>query len=101
VWTPMEDPISAEPLDLAFVIAGETPMVCGDANNDGVVNLTDAIYLLNYLFKGGSSPTPYLCVGDANNDDAVNLTDAINILNYLFKGGAEPNLNCCNPTWGR
>jgi hypothetical protein len=101
VWTPLYDPISAEPIDLAFVIAGETPMVCGDANNDGVVNLTDAIYLLNYLFKEGSSPTPYLCVGDVNNDDAVNLTDAIYILNYLFKGSAAPDPDCCNPTWGK
>jgi hypothetical protein len=96
---PLTVPLTQLPLDMAFAITSSVPGICGDANNDEAVNLTDAIYLLNYLFKGGSSPTPYLCVGDVNNDDVTNLTDAIYILNYLFKGGAEPNPDCCNPTW--
>jgi len=27
---------------------------CGDINADGYINLGDAIYLINFLFKGGS-----------------------------------------------
>ena len=65
--------------------------LCGDVNNDGVVNVGDAIYILNYLFKHGPVPVPSMCVGDVNNDELVNIGDAIYILNYLFKGGPPPD----------
>ncbi len=61
----------------------------GDANADGTVALGDAIYILNYLFKGGPDPCP-MEAGDANCDGAAGLGDAIYILNYLFKGGDPP-----------
>jgi hypothetical protein len=77
----------------------EEPYNCGDVNNDGVVNVGDAIYILNYLFKHGPAPVPSLCVGDVNNDDAVNVGDAIYILNWLFKSGPAPDPNCCTPPW--
>jgi hypothetical protein len=61
----------------------------GDPNNDGSVNITDGIYVLNFLFLGGPAPT---CLESANpNDDAsINITDGIYILNYLFLGGPAP-----------
>jgi hypothetical protein len=98
---PLFDPITQQPVDMAFAITGGEPVICGDANNSGAVNLSDAIYLLNYLFKGGPPPVPYMCVGDVNNSDSVNLSDAIYILNYLFKGGPPPDPNCCNPIWAK
>ena len=63
--------------------------VRGDANGDGTIDLGDAIYLLNYLFKNDDPPDP-LEAGDANCDDIVNVNDAIYILNYLFRGGDPP-----------
>lgn len=65
--------------------------VCGDANGDEAINLADAVYLINYVFKGGPAPNP-LDSGDANCDDAVNLADAVYLVNYVFKGGPAP---CC------
>jgi uncharacterized protein (TIGR02145 family) len=35
--------------------------VCGDANDDGVINPADVVFLLNYLFKGGPAPDPNCC----------------------------------------
>jgi hypothetical protein len=67
----------------------EILVVWGDANGDGFINLSDAIYLLNYLFKSDSPPDP-LEAGDANCDENVNLSDAIYLLNYLFKNGPAP-----------
>ncbi len=61
----------------------------GDANGDGLIDLGDAVYVLNYLFKGGPAPDP-LDVGDANCDGVVEIGDAIYLLNYLFKGGLPP-----------
>jgi hypothetical protein len=61
----------------------------GDANGDGVINVSDAIFLLNYLFRNGPEPDPY-ALGDANNDGQILVGDAIFLLNYLFRGGPAP-----------
>jgi hypothetical protein len=63
---------------------------CGDCNDDGILDLSDAVYILNYLYKSGSAPDP-LESGDTNGDDLLDLTDAIYILNYLYKGGSSPS----------
>jgi hypothetical protein len=61
----------------------------GDANGDGLINVADAIYILNYLFKGGAAPDPWEA-GDCNCDQTVDAGDAIYLLNYLFKAGPPP-----------
>ncbi|GAF69041.1 unnamed protein product, partial [marine sediment metagenome] len=32
------------------------PLETGDVNCDGKISLTDIIYLVNYIFRGGSEP---------------------------------------------
>lgn len=66
----------------------------GDVNADGNVNIGDAVYLINYIFKGGPPPQPVLCVGDVNDDGSVNIGDAVHMINYVFKGGTAPNNGC-------
>jgi rhodanese-related sulfurtransferase len=61
----------------------------GDANGDWTIDLGDVIYVINYLFKGGSAPVP-LEVADFNCDGSVELGDVIYLLNYLFKDGPPP-----------
>lgn len=61
----------------------------GDANGDKKVTISDVVYIVNYLFKGGPAPVPFLS-GDANCDGNVNITDVIYLINYLFKGGPGP-----------
>jgi len=63
----------------------------GDANNDGAKNIGDAVYIVNYIFKGGPAPNP-LELGDFNCDGAINIGDAIRQVNYLFKFGP---VACC------
>jgi hypothetical protein len=63
--------------------------ICGDANADLQVNVADAVYIINYVFKGGPAPNP-LASGDANNDGQVNVADAVYLINYVFKGGPPP-----------
>ena len=69
---------------------------CGDCNNDGVVDVGDIVYLVNYLYKGGPEPIPMLCVGNANGDTVVDIGDVVYIINYLFKGGPAPVDDCCS-----
>jgi len=68
----------------------------GDANSDYKVNLSDIIFKVNYVFKGGAKPDP-LCSGDDNADNIVNLPDIIYSVNFVFKGGPAPlkSLECC------
>jgi hypothetical protein len=58
----------------------------GDTNGDVVLDLSDAICLLGFLFTGGPPPG-CMHTGDANNDDALDLSDAVTILAFLFQGG--------------
>jgi hypothetical protein len=71
--------------------------VPGDANQDGVFDVSDAVSLLRYLFLGAPAVLP--CgdgriddianreLLDVNGDRAVDLTDGVSALSFLFQGG--------------
>ncbi|NIS18246.1 MAG: hypothetical protein GWN00_40335, partial [Aliifodinibius sp.] len=59
------------------------------ANADQAVNVSDAVYIVNYVFIGGNAPDP-LDAGDGNCDSTVNVSDAVWIINYVFIGGNPP-----------
>ena len=61
----------------------------GDVDSSGLVNLTDAVQVLNYLFQAGVQPG-CMETADTNNDTQVNLTDVVFLLNYLFLSGEPP-----------
>ncbi|MCP4568350.1 MAG: M6 family metalloprotease domain-containing protein, partial [FCB group bacterium] len=66
--------------------------VPGDANGDGDINVGDAVYMINYVFKGGDEPIP-VGAGDANGDCTLNVGDGVYLINYVFKGGDPPIAN--------
>jgi hypothetical protein len=61
----------------------------GDNNADGSVSVSDVVYQINYLFKGGPAPKPPE-VGDVNCDNSSSVSDVVYTINYLFKGGPKP-----------
>ncbi|MGB2697880.1 MAG: C25 family cysteine peptidase [Candidatus Zixiibacteriota bacterium] len=61
----------------------------GDADGDEEINITDVVFLVNYLFRDGMAPSPLLS-GDANGSMEVDIADAVYLVNYLFKGGPPP-----------
>lgn len=63
--------------------------LCGDANSDGIANITDVVYMIQYIFSGGPPPDPYLA-GDINCDGLVNITDAVYLIQYIFGSGPPP-----------
>jgi hypothetical protein len=63
----------------------------GDANQDGALDIADAITILQYLFARGRV-LPCMDAGDANDDETVNIADAIRVLSFLFGSGVKPPL---------
>ena len=35
--------------------------ICGDINDDGIINVGDVVYLVSYLYRGGDPPNPPYC----------------------------------------
>jgi Peptidase family C25/Propeptide_C25/Dockerin type I domain len=75
--------------DPSLVREGIILFKCGDANNDDVINVSDAVHIINYVFVGGDPPDP-IESGDVNCDSVCNVSDAVWIINYVFVGGNEP-----------
>ncbi len=67
--------------------------VPGDASHDGAVNISDAVYLIAYIFSGGPVPVP-MTAGDVNGSCAVNISDAVYLISYIFSGGPAPLPGC-------
>jgi len=61
----------------------------GDCSPDRIVNITDPVRILNYLFLGLDTP-PCLEACDSDGSGSINITDAIFTLGYLFLGGPAP-----------
>lgn len=74
--------------------------VSGDSNQDGRLNMSDALHLLLRLFQHGGGPWPCgdgtvehaanLDVLDANRDEKIDASDAVWVLEYLFREGVAP-----------
>ncbi len=106
IGVPFMDGLGKPPVAVAFTVDGTaiTPethngiiqikmpppeFIRGDANDNGEVNISDPIYLLEFLFAGGSPP-PCEDAADANDDGKLDLADAVAALTYLFGGGTIP-----------
>jgi hypothetical protein len=84
--------------------------VPGDLNQDGRLDLSDAILALLFLFRDtpmslpcgelpGDGGNPVLL--DLNGDDGFNLSDPIYLLSYLFLSGPSPARGIdCRPIEG-
>jgi hypothetical protein len=84
--------IGTSPLpEILELRAFETPAVRtflrGDSNQNGGLEISDAVFTLRHLFQGGPAPS---CpdAADANDDGRLDVTDPVRSLNYLFRGAS-------------
>ncbi len=76
--------------DTLLTITEDRDYVCGDATSDELVNISDAVYIINFIFVGGSpAPDPFASA-DANCDGLVNVSDAVWIVNFIFNSDNDP-----------
>jgi hypothetical protein len=68
---------------------------CGDANGDAGIDISDAVFLIQYIFAGGAAPGN--CqghpqgLGDANGDGGIDVSDVVYLIQYIFAGGPAPH----------
>ncbi len=66
----------------------------GDVNGNGIVEIGDIIYLVNYLYRQGDPPLRP-SDGDLNCDRVINVGDVVFLVSFLYRGG--PLSRCCGP----
>ncbi len=71
-----------------FLLPPEVPFIRGDANSDGVFDVSDVITTFDYIFQGEYVPCEQAL--DSNDDELIDIGDAVYSLMALFAGGAEP-----------
>jgi hypothetical protein len=78
-----------EESDCGSVTCG-TPFRRGDHDGSGIVDITDPLNLLGFLFLG---TTPPICedASDGDNSGIADITDALNVLGFLFLGSFPLN----------
>jgi len=74
-------------LDVTMIPGG---YICGDGNLDDRLNILDATFLINYLYKDGPEPYPAVAV-DVDGSGSINLLDVTYLINYLYKEGPLPD----------
>jgi len=71
------------------------PYICGDADGDGAVNVSDAVYIINFVFISGSPAPDPIEAADVNCDLTVNVSDAVYLINYVFISGSPAPCSEC------
>lgn len=87
-----QDPPKSDTVSLAVNISNP-PYICGDADGNLLVTISDAVFLINYIFSGGPAPTP-IQSGDADCNSLVTISDVVFLISYIFSGGAAPCSGC-------
>lgn len=61
----------------------------GDANSSGGLSISDAVFVIAYIFGGGAAPQPVLA-GDADCSGIITISDAVYLIAHIFGGGPAP-----------
>lgn len=61
----------------------------GDANSDNFLDLSDMVFLFNYLYKSGRPPASFEAA-DITFDGIIDIRDPTYLLNYFYKQGPPP-----------
>jgi hypothetical protein len=80
-------------LTLTVIDSASATYVCGDAGADCAVDISDVVYLIEYIFSGGPAPKP-LQAGNTNCDQGFDISDVVYLISYIFSGGLVPCYGC-------
>lgn len=84
--------IKADTISVSITVL-DPPYTCGDADGNNLVTISDAVYLISYIFSGGPAPDP-IESADADCNSLVTISDAVYLISYIFSGGPAPCAAC-------
>ncbi len=87
--SPLYDDCGLHDIYLGMIPEGN----CGDTDGNDIVNISDAVFLINYVFGGGPAPNPHEN-GDVDCNGIITISDAVFLISYVFGGGPVPCAAC-------
>lgn len=72
-----------------WIVPPDEVILRADCDRSGFVNISDATFLIQFIFNNGEAPLPRM-VADADCNLMVNVTDAVYLIQYIFSGGPQP-----------
>jgi hypothetical protein len=82
-------PLAVEDCVVSLKASSVAAFVRCDPNDDGQIDISDAVWILSELFELGAA-TRCRTASDCNGDDGTDIGDAVYALSYLFNGGPAP-----------
>ena len=83
------EPAQVTSLGSEFIISEPPPCKLGDIDNDGEVDIVDAMLVLYHVAEKELLPNEKLVAANINKDKTVDITDAMRILYFVAKKTAE------------
>ena len=83
-----EDDSLAVDSEIVYIAVNSSDYTCGDANDDGWVNILDVLGIIGHLY--GASLLPVEDAGDVDGYIGVTNNDAHYLIYYLYCGGPAP-----------
>lgn len=68
-------------------------LVCGDADGNTSISISDAVLIITYIFSNGIPPNP-IVAADVDCSGMVTISDAVYLINFIFAGGTPPCTAC-------
>ncbi len=75
-----------------FGTSGPVEIPC-DIDTSGVVDISDLVYLIDYMFRGGPPP-PLMNSADVNASCQIDISDLVYVVDYMFLEGPIPLPGC-------
>ncbi len=74
---------------------GSACIVCGDATGDGLVNLLDILYVIDFRYTNPLGPAPmHWDAADVNMDENIDLLDILYLIDYKYSTPPGPEPIC-------
>jgi Peptidase C10 family/Thrombospondin type 3 repeat/Dockerin type I domain/Putative Ig domain len=95
--TDSDSPVNKDTVIFSITVSEPPPpaYLCGDPNGDDIINVSDAVFIINYVFITGSPAPDPMESADVNCDATVNVSDGVYIINYVFVTGSLEPCSAC------
>jgi hypothetical protein len=75
------------------LLAAPPPILVGDTNGDGIINIVDVLVVIDWLLGRVPQPAPGsngFIAGDTNRNGGIDLSDALRIIDFML--GSIPSV---------